>query len=316
MNIKPLYREIPFDRIDLPDLKFSLTPTEDEELDQFRNLAAEGAIIHPPVLIENTNKLFTIVTGRRQIIAAHQVTDEDSCACLVMPSDTPPSDLLSMALQEILLIRPTTPIEKAACWQKVAGLLGRDRAIEKFGQQLDLSGQQTPERLEKLLTLDPEMQVALHNGNLEYKTSLKLLDLEQNDRKTLFNIILKLRLSASNQRRLVDSCRELKKRQGRSISIILSEPECLEIIDHPTANPPQKTAMLMSWLADKCFPRLNQAEKDFHDFTTKLALPKGVKIEHTPSFEKDSLKLTMEFVNRQELLDKWPAIRDTILGKK
>jgi ParB family chromosome partitioning protein len=318
MNIKPLYREIPLDQIDPADLTFHLAPGENEEISaRLRASISRCGIIHPPILkAKGSDTGFTIVTGRKWIMAIRQILDADYCGCLLMPADTPAQDLLAMALQEILLTRPATPIEKAICWQKWAALLGHDRALAEYGPLLELSGQLTPARLGKILSLGHETQKALHNGALELKICLKLLDMKQPDREALFGIIAQLRLSSSNQRKLVDLCRELAKRRALSIAAVLAEPEFLEIINQPDANPPQQTVMLMNRLAGLCYPRLTEAKQDFQGFVNKLALPKGVAIEHATSFEKDSLKMTIEFTERNQLAERWPAIRQAISADK
>ncbi len=309
MNIKPLYREILLARIDLTDQTFRLAPVENEETeDRSCDFITRWAVIHPPILQEKEEDGFIIVTGRQQIIAARGLPDKECCGCLILPSDTPALDLLALALQEILLRRPATPIEKAVCWQKGVTLAGRDRARQEFGALLELSDRMSPAGLEKLLTLDREIQEALHRGSLELKTCFKLLDMAQADRAALFGIIAQLRLSSSNQRKIIELCRELEKREARSIAEILTESECLEIINHAEANPPQKTAMLMNWLTGRCYPRLSEAEAAFRGFVAKLRLPRGVSIEHATSFEKDSLKLAIEFADREQLAEKWPII--------
>ncbi|MFN2365897.1 MAG: hypothetical protein ABR523_05475 [Desulfurivibrionaceae bacterium] len=313
MNIKPLYREIPLARIDLSDRTFRLAPIENEVAgNRSRDFITRWAVIHPPVLQEKEEDGFIIVTGRQQIIAARALPDKEYCGCLILPSHTPALDLLALALQEILLSRPATPIEKAVCWRMGVVLAGRDRAGQELGTLLELSGRMSTAGLEKLLTLDREIQEALHRGSLELKTCFKLLDMKQADRASLFEIIAQLRLSSSNQRKIIELCRELEKREARSIAEILTESECLEIVNHAEANPPQKTAMLMTWLKGRCYPRLSEAEAAFRGFVAKLRLPKGAAVEHATSFEKDSLKLTIEFADRDQLAEKWPIISKTI----
>jgi ParB family chromosome partitioning protein len=317
MNIKPLYQKISLVQIDPEDLTFNLAPFGLEEIsDQLRDSISRCGIIHPPLLTPKGQGKFAIVAGRRRLLAARQVLNNEFCDCLILPVETPPAILLTVALQDILRTRPATPLEKAICWQKAVDFLGKDIAEEKFGPQLELTRQLNPARLEKILTLDSEMQESLHQGGLELKTIFKLIDLDQDDRDALFKIISKLRLSSSNQRKLVDHCLELHRRRNRQIAAILSEAECLEIINHVEANPPQKATMLMNWLTGQCYPRLTEAKKEFRSFVGQLKLPKGVTLEHTPSFEKDNLKMTIDFKDRLQLTEKWPIIRQAIVDDK
>jgi ParB-like chromosome segregation protein Spo0J len=310
MNIKPSYQKISLNQIDLEDPAFSLGPVGRQEISaRLRDCVSRCGLIHPPLLSPKDDGRYTIVAGRLRLIAVRQVLGQESCDCLILPAMTPPAMLLTMAYQDILLSQPATPLEKAVCWRKAVALLGADLATQEFGPQLELTRQLNQDKLEKILTLSSEMQEALHQGSLELKTTLKLVELEPADRAALFGIIRKLRLSASNQRKLVDSCLELQHRQERRVAKILAGAECLEIINHPEANPPQQTIMLMNWLANQCYPRLTEAEKTFRSFVGQLKLPQGVTIDHAPAFEKDSLKMTIDFSGQQQLTRKWPGIR-------
>ncbi len=315
MNIKPLYQKICLTQIDLEDLTFNLTPIGLEGISaRLRDSVSRCGIIHPPLLTPKDHDKFTIVAGRQRLLAAHQILADNFCDCLILPTETPPAILLTVALQDIMLNRPASPLEKAICWQKAVDFLGRDIAEEEFAPQLELTRQLNPARLEKILALDDEIQESLHQGSLELKTIFKLIDLAPADREALFRIIKQLRLSSSNQRKLIEHCQELHRRQNRQITAILAEPECLEIINHNEANPPQKTAMLMIWLTGQCYPRLTGASQEFRSLIGQLKLPKGVTLEHSPSFEKDNLQMTIDFKDQRQLTEKWPAIRQAIVN--
>lgn len=313
MNTKLLYQKIALTKIDLEDLTFNLSPAGQVEIPaQLRDSVARCGLINPPLLIPKGNAKFTIVAGRPSLFVAQQSPGTKFCDCLLLPAATPSAVLLTMALQDILRRRALTPTEKAICWQKAVNFIGRGPAEKEFGPQLELTRQITPTKLEKILTLDREMQMALHQGHLELKTALKLLDLAILDREILFQLINRLHLSSSNQRKLLDYCLELQHRQNRKIATILAAPECREIIEHAEANSPQKSAMLMNWLAGQCYPRLTEAEKEFRALIGQLKLPKGVSLEHTPSFEKDTIRMTIDFPNRTQLARRWPELRGVI----
>jgi hypothetical protein len=315
MNINPLYQLISPSRIDPDDLTFCLAPVGREEISaQLHDSVARCGLVPPPLLTSRDDGRHIIVAGRPRLLAFRRLPGADPCGCLVLPATTPPAILLTLALQDIMLRRPATPVEKAICWQKAVGCLGKEGAAREFGPQLELSRQLTPARLEKIVNLDLKMQEALQASHLELKTAFKLMDLDRADGIALFAIIAQLRLSSSNQRKIIDHCLALHHRRHRPIAALLAEPECLEIINHPEANPPQKTAMLMSWLTGQCYPRLTEAEKEFRGFAGKLQLPKGITIDHSPSFERDSLTLTIDFKDQAHLTEKWPAIRRAMVG--
>ena len=74
-----------------------------------------------------------------------------------------------------------------------------------------------------------------------------------------------------------------------------------EILNHATANVPQKTAMLMRWLEQERFPRLQAAERNFRQMVKNLKLPANMSLDHAPAFEKDALTLSIICSDYSEL---------------
>ncbi len=315
MSIKTIYQKIPLAKIDMADRFFSLSPTPENQLpDQLRASIESYGIIHPPLLLQ-TDRSYIVVTGRQRLIAAADVLEQDYCDCLVLPPETTPAMALALALEEIQTSRHTSPVEQAKCWQKAVELLGEEKAKVEFGCRLEITGKLSPSGPAKLLDLGDELLTALHAGDLKLKIASRLIDIDQEGITELFSIITLLRLSHSNQRKLIDQCRELSKRHNRTIIEILAAPECREIIKEPLANPPQSTAMLMNWLSSQCHPRLSEAENDHRSFIKRMDLPTGVSIAHAQSFEKDTLKMSIEFKDRQDLEEKWPALKELLRGE-
>lgn len=316
MNIKALYRKISFSEIDLDDQTYSLAPP-DSRIPAEHEAAAitRQAVVHPPLLIEKGNG-HLIVTGRKLINYLRHETGSDSCYCLVIPADSEPEEVLALSLENILHSRPASAIEQAICWHKAAGYLGEGEAKKMFRTRLPLLSSFPGNKLSALADLEDNILAAVHQERLAFKIAFRLIDLEQDDRNRLFEIMTLLQLSSSNQRKLFDLCLELQRRTEQPISEVLATPECHSILNHPEANPPQKTAMLMTWLRESCFPRLSKAETEFRKFVGKLNPPKGVTIAHTTSFENDALSLTVVYKTREELSESWPALKDIFTAKK
>jgi hypothetical protein len=308
MSTKTVYQKIPLKKIDMGNMAFSLSPISDVQVPvQLRESISSYGIIHPPLLL-GKDKLYIIVTGRRRLIAASEILGQDFCNCLVLPPETTPALALALALEEILTARKPSPVEEAKCWQKAVEFLG-EKAREEFGPKLEIAGKLSPAKLSTLLDLENEILDALHTGEISLKLVSRLMDIDRKAREVLFMIISKLRLSHSNQRKLIEQTRELQQRYDRPITEILSSVECREIVEHPEANPPQRATMLMNWLNSLCHPRLTKAENAHRNFISKLDLPATVTIAHSPSFEKDPLKMTIEFKNKEEIQIIWPELK-------
>jgi ParB family chromosome partitioning protein len=93
---------------------------------------------------------------------------------------------------------------------------------------------------------------------------------------------------------------------------LLCQSEVREILDPRETNIPQKTARLMQWLTEQRFPRLAEAEQEFHAFAAALKLPSAVTLAHSPSFEQDQVQLSIPLANKEELRRVWPLIAEIL----
>jgi hypothetical protein len=299
MPVKPIYQEITSDAVDLEDRTFALTPPGGEAfMPETKFAPATLALLQPPLLLK-------VPAGKMQVISGRSILSvlapTAALGCLLLPAGTSRATILELSLAAILTHRPATALEQANCWQKAEEWLGSEEARRRFGPQLELTRRYPPLQLIRLLDLPENQAAALQTGRLELRAAFQLLDLDRNSSTLLFRIIDLLQLSSSNQKKLLEIVVELNRRSGQSITDLLDSREGREIIEAPGNNPSQQSAKLMRWLSGLRYPRLASAEKDYRDFVAGLDLPAGVTLEHAPSFERDILRLTIEFRNRQAL---------------
>lgn len=309
MPVKPIYQEVALADIDLADRTFTLAPPDYEVGKPPLNRATISlALLHPPLLRPGREGKMIVVSGRTLLTSLEQ----SSIGCLVLPGDTAPAIALEWALGSILASRPATALEQANCWSKAEKWLGAAEAGRRFGPQLELWRRFPPPRLSRLLELPPVQAAALQSGRLELTTAFRLLDLEKEDSALLFLLIERLQLSSSNQKKLVEICLELGRRHETSLAKLLDHPEAEAALAGPVNNPAQQTTRLLAWLTGQRYPRLTSATREFQSFITALSLPAGTSLEPSPAFERDSLRLTIEFKNRSELEKRWPALREIL----
>ena len=169
-----------------------------------------------------------------------------------------------------------------------------------------------PYKLLQLLELDDERLAALHENRLEISTAFEILKMEADDRNVLFHAIISLKLSSSNQRKLVRNCQELAKRKNCKMTTIIKDPEMLKILHDHSLDNSKKTSRLMKSLNRQLYPRLLSAEDEFHKFINKLDLPANTEIKHAPSFEKDSITVSITFENKGALTSKLLNLKEII----
>jgi ParB family chromosome partitioning protein len=270
-------------------------------------------ILHPPIVKEKAASSFAVVSGRKRLLAAMRVMPAASYDCHKVTDRTADIDTLALALEDTLLARSLTPVERAVFFSKALRLIDEKEAADRFLPLLGLAASTYLIRRElKLLELEEPLLIALHEGALDEKVAFELTKLPFSDRVALFEVISALHLSVGNQKKLAVTCRELAERHKTTIAALLRAPAVDAVINHAEANVPQKTANLMKWLTAERFPRLSRAEQEFQQFIAELDLPAAARLEHSPAFEKDELVFTLSCPGRTDFLQIWQKIRDLV----
>jgi len=311
MAIDQNIKRIPFSQIDFTDSTYNLLPFIDDQEDRvLRESIARAGLLHPPILKENFNTAFQIVAGRKRLRILRDTLAAQECACIILPRDVDRISIYTVLLEETLLARPLSPVEKAVFFTNILQAIDIQQAAQQYLPRLGLAPNPFHiERLLPLLDLEVPLLIKLHQGILSEKTALELTRLSFRDRMAIFETIDQLHLSVGKQKQLLIGCRELSGRSHTAIADILSCPEVTGILDHPQANPPQKSTQLMTWLTRQRFPRLSEAEHKFKAFTDKIDLPAGAILSHALSFEKDALTLSLRFTDETDFLKTWQRIK-------
>ncbi len=304
-------------QIDWQDNSFCLSPGKGRPMPEtLLDSIARTAILHPPILRKKETDLYQIVSGWKRLQVAKDALNKTALDCLILPYDISEKEALAVALEDAMLSGPLSPAQQAMFCKKALKWQDEKTIAERFLPLLDLAPQ--PYNVNKflpLLDLEEQLVDAVHLGFLDATVALEFAKLSFVDRMSLYEVIEYLGLSVSNQKKITVVCRELATRDNTGIMSILGSPAAKEILDHPTANPPQKAANFMKWLTRKQLPRLSKAEADFTQFIGKLGLPKGTTLSHAPSFETDALTLTINFRNKEDLLKVWPDMQNTLSQK-
>ncbi len=309
-------KRIPFKLIDRDDHTFCLMPFDEQPGQALTRHIARLGCLHPPLVKETAAGAFLIVAGRKRLRIVGDLLKCASCDCLVVPMEFDALSTLALALEEALLSGPISPLAKSIFFKKALTLCPPEEAARRFLPLLGLAPH--PYHLQQIValsSLEQPLALALHEGKLDEKTAAAMHDLSFRDRLALFDLIDTLQLSVSNQRKIVAICQDLAKRHDTSIHAFLSGLEIKEIIDHPEANLPQKTAQVMRFISRKHAPNLAAAEKEFVELSNRLNLPKGFSVNHAPAFEKDEVTLTATFEDQAAFTKVWPELATILLQK-
>ena len=305
-------------QIDFDDYTYSLSPLTKNRPDQsIRASINRVGILHPPVIKEKAADLYIIVAGRQRLMAARQMFTHNSYDCFLLPQDMSKRDTFAILLEEILSTRPLASLEQAVFLQKIGSFLDEAQIISDILPRLGLSrhAHHIHQAL-RLLELEEPLLTGIELGILDERVARDMTELSCRDRLAVYEIIELLNLSTSNQKKFLILCRDIGARTSQKIADLLGDVEFKHIINHREANPPQKTANIMSWLKNKKSPRYSEAEKKFNRLISSLELPKNIRIAHTPFFENDLTTLSIHFKNLQQFMDKWQKIKKVLDNEK
>jgi ParB-like chromosome segregation protein Spo0J len=311
-------KKITIRQIDFEDNTYSLSPLKEIVLDApFKESAHRVGILHPPIIKEKAADTFQIVAGRKRLVASRDLLSLTSCVCLVLPQDIPELDLFAIILEEIKSTRTPTALEQAFFLQKVSNFLSEKEIVEKILPGLGLS-QNSYHIVQaiKLLDLEEPILLGMYSGTLHERVAREMITLSFRDRMSLFEIIVYLHLSSSNQVKFLNTCRDIAARNNKEIAEFLDDEEFKQILHHKKSNPPQKTANIMSWLSAKKNPLYTETEKNFNQLITSLDLPKHITVAHTPFFENDMTTLTITFSDLEQFRKEWQKIEEVLINDK
>ena len=304
-------KNIDLSQVDFNDLSYSIAPIPESEIDsKLKASIARHGILHPPIVREINPVSYTIIAGRKRLLAWRSLAKEQTCHCLVISRQIPEFEIFHILLAEIQLVRQLTMVEKALFLQKIAAVAEEKQIVKEFLPRLNLAPDPSVmKQTLRLLELEAPILKDIHQGYINETVARDFVTLPLQDRSILFEIVASLRLSLSNQKKLLQICRELASRENKSITALLATPEVHAILHHPEANPPQKTKNLMTWLARRHKSRSIYAEEEFNRFINEIRLPGNVSVTHTPFFEDDAVTLSITFRNRSFLLQAWEKIK-------
>jgi ParB family chromosome partitioning protein len=312
-NRTPCYRQVRLQDINLGDKSYSLNPFPQNHKQDLLQSINELGILQPPLLLEQQDGKYSILSGRKRITAyLQQEGGDDHITALIITSDKnnqkpSPLYLFSSLLQHQLLGRPLTLIEQAIFFQKATQILD-EQDILSFLPLLGLKPKpHIPGELIALLELDRSVQQGIHNGIIPQRSGKKLARFSPADQKKLADIIYEYQLGGSKQQKLLERCFQLTKRQQNSVKELIDSWK--EKVREKNLNGPQKATSLLHWLDQQYQPRLTQAEEEFKKFSAQLQLPAYARVEHSPSFEEKQVTLSMNFSSKEELARIWPQIK-------
>ncbi|VAW40065.1 hypothetical protein MNBD_DELTA04-623 [hydrothermal vent metagenome] len=295
--------------LNLEEMTFNLRPSGHAEPDaNLIESVRQFGVLCPPLVQEQPAGGFLVVSGKKRIRAARRRAATGKIICLVAPHDIPAFSLFSLLLHHALLGGRLSVIEQANFFRKALNRLPMARALPLLIPLGYKAQKYKIEELLNFLSLDPSVITGLHRGAIQTKSAQKMRQLAPDDQQELARLITEFHLGGSKQHKLIDQSIDLMMRHERSMRETIAHYR-RENKERNQENKPQEAASFLRWLFEKCHPESVAAEAEFKRFAAELEVPPKINVDHTRSFEDDTVVLSLSFADRASLLKVWPEIR-------
>ena len=255
-------------------------------------------LFHPPVVMR-TNDGYQLICGRKRIQALLETGSDPSPLCRVVTISGPP-ELLATILEDQRLSGPLSVIMTARLLKLTETLLPRE-SRNAFIKQMEIGSYAQLQRLLPLLNLEQPIRDAIHRGSISDNVGMILCSFTPEDRLFLCHLFLGLSLNKNKQKRLLDMCQILIAQKGGTYKKLFQRDFKDFLPENIHSNIPQTAGNLLKCLYEASHPLSTHAEKVFNDRKNDLGLPASCSVSHSPAFEKDSVTLSIEFDNLDEM---------------
>lgn len=265
----------------------------------------EIGLINAPCIARNDKGRMEIITGYRRIMALKQLGwRKATCEDLSSVLESPLKRLL-FSFHENRATRPLNPVEKAMALSRLARLIDTQEILKRYMPLLSLpSHEETLRMYLRLAESERAFKQAVADGRISVKTASALMATGSQAAGCLLEPILDLNLNFNQQMQLIDIVMDIANIEKKHASQILKSENIREILKNRHLNKPQKAVKVLKELHSKRSPRRSEAEKRFQSRVGRLALPKGMRIDHPAYFEAPGYRLEVNFRNGTELLEK------------
>jgi hypothetical protein len=271
-----------------------------------------GLINVPFVTRSNEGKVQAIAGYRRILAVKHLRWDRIPCRDLCN-SGVSEFELFMFNLYDNLATRKFNIVEKGMILSRLASYVSTQEIVRHYMPLLDLPTYESTFFLYVNIErqLEYEIKEYLAKGDLSLQAAKMLLDVDQDARHHIFQLISNLKLNINQQNQIIDYLVDLSCKNNTPVSELLEEPALKEIRSNKDLNTPQKAKSILRFLRSKRFPILVRSEAAFKNKVSKLNLPEGVRISAHQYFESPHYRLEVLFKDGKELTEKIRSLTRT-----
>ena len=297
---------VDIDEIDSKDDFFRISSSFDPfKLAQSINTI--GLINHPYIIVKD-NK-FSIVSGFRRVSACRLLRLKRICVKQIDPM-TSMIECSKLAVSDNIFQRDLNLIEQSRCYTLLDSVC-KDK--ETFYKALSDTGlPENPALITKIIPLcrlPQSIQAGIEKEAIPLSTAHLFLEIDEASALFLANLFQELTLGLNKQREIFQMVIEIAKRDDLSLWDLLHHNDLLNIMADNQLDKTKKAFKLRQWLKEKRFPQLSEKLKTYRIEVEKLKLGHRIRLTPPAYFEGKKFNLSLDFSNRQDLVDFRDAIR-------
>jgi ParB-like chromosome segregation protein Spo0J len=272
-------------------------------------------LLNPPWLRAKGVSRWQVVAGLKRLRAAANLGWE-AVSAHTLDAEIPDSQALLIALHDNAFSRQFTPWEQAFFARRLTSFWERSTVVQQFLPLLGLPP--TEKHLDRLLaasSLEEAWQPLLAQGRLALTAAARLAPWPPADRLAALPFFQALPSSQSKQEEFLEWTELLARREGLTMTAVLSRPELASCLTDPALNPQEKAAAVRRRLKAWVFLRFTTTQKAWETNLARLGLKQHHRLRLTPppAFEGPDFHLEIKFQNGaelRELLDELAEIAD------
>ena len=258
-------------------------------------------LINTPFVTRNMEGRLDIVAGYRRILAL-KALKYDRAHCIDLSNSGLSSlEMLLFNLYDNIAIRRFNEVEKGMILNRLMAHMSRKDIEEHYIQILGIKNRRDIDTLIRIDELNETTKQSIAHGTISTKTIGLILDLDNRSRSVILKWISDLNLNVNQQLKYIDYLIDISSREGKPIADIMDEDRFLTLLKDKELNTPQKAKKMLVFLRARRLPLLTDSEKKFDKMIQNLKLPDGVRITHSPFFERKNYFLEIVFDNGRDL---------------
>jgi len=303
------YQTVPLALIDLQQDEFRITTCQ--ELYELETSIRRVGLITPPLLLKKTRQ-FAIVTGFRRVAACRNLGWHEISAGVLDPR-ADHLDCLRLAIADNALQRPFNLIETSRALHKLSAF---SESVEKLADSASTCGLTSNhvviEKTKNLCLLPQSIQSSILNDTISLAMAGELARLDPDAAVEFAQLFEHLKLSLNKQRELIRLVSEIALREDISIRQVLALDPLQPILADKNSDRGQKGKKIRSFLRQRRFPRIVEAEQKYDAHLKKLKLDPAIKLIPPKDFEGNSFSLNLTFTSLDQLKSLSPMLDDMI----